>query len=266
MITVQIPFGGTTLFPKSSQISFAVAVLMVISGLAGFERTVRAQDWQEPAWYMGKAKSKQWRQQNSIAARQAMSASNPSNQQSQLLKEYVHWYVSQLFHDLDNPIRDVVDRLLGEINRSSVSSNVRNVMMDEILAISANLVNHPDPQIRTDTMVLVIQLSSVPYSIGGGVDVPIPYLGMIDFLVEQLENDQQLLEVKILSARGLARVCRDGAPSSIQKSKIATAFVGQLQAIPPGKEDDRWWYRYRLIEGLGYVDRLDDVGGKPIVI
>ncbi|MCA8998289.1 MAG: hypothetical protein KDA80_14920, partial [Planctomycetaceae bacterium] len=50
------------------------------------------------------------------------------------------------------------------------------------------------------------------------------------------------------------------------KSKIATAFVGQLQAIPPGKEDDRWWYRYRLIEGLGYVDRLDDVGGKPIVI
>lgn len=229
--------------------------------------------WQEPAWYMsnlpasGNNPLKEWRTKKSIDARNALGVNSPNTQQSQLLKELVHFYLSQLLQSPDNPIRDVVDRLLGEINRANTTTAARTIIIEEVLSLARTLLTHPESQIRTDTMVLVIQLNSVPYSISTGTEVPaVPYLGAAKLLISVLKDETQLLECRILAARGLARIGRDGSPSLVEKSEMAVALVGALGTIPAGTSDETWWFRYRVIEALGYVDRIDDVSGKPIVV
>jgi hypothetical protein len=130
-------------------------------------------------------------------------------------------------------------------------------------------VHHPDGIVRYNALSLVVQLSVKPAVFQGGVETPaVPYNPAQKLFMPVVADPQQFLDSRILAAEGLTRICRDGdgAPSSNEKSDIATALVAALRNTPPSSEDGIRWFRFKVLKALGYVDRIDNSAKQPIVI
>ncbi|WP_437202237.1 hypothetical protein [Planctomicrobium sp. SH664] len=222
---------------------------------------------------MSAAQAEEWRRSPAqFRDRDALKATKPSAAQVKSLQKIVHYYLSRLLHnDVANLPKEVVDRFTSEIFSQLTTPEARIAMMDAIIDAAPDLLSHPNPLIRTNTMWLLAQLSvKNATSQPGGVEIPaVPYNPVYKILLQVLTDKNQLLECRIIAARGLARVCRDaapGAPSSVEKSEIAVGLVTALDETEPSVRDDIAWFRGAIIEALGYVDRVNDVQDRPIVI
>lgn len=240
-----------------------------ICSAPGSEQRVLAQQavWAAPPWVMNANQLTTFRQREYLNARKALSALNPTTQQVTDIKRIVHFYLSQLLqNDPANLPKTVGERLLNnEVNFASAKA--REIIMDEILARAPELMTYPDGIVRYNVVALAVQLNAKPAPPSGEAPA-VPYNPTHKFLITVLTDASQQLDCRILAARGLIRICRDGenAPSSNEKSDIATSLVQALAATPPSKDDGQRWFRYRLIEALGYVDRVDNTATQPIVV
>lgn len=191
---------------------------------------------------------------------------NHGRDEIKLLKDNVRYFLSKLtFEDRTNLPKEVADRLLNDIVSQFSSDPSRMIMLEEVVAIAPDLLQHPDRLTRLNTMLILIQLSAKPADLVNRKP-PIPYVPVFQVLVDVLQDTNQNLDCRILAARGLARVCELGSPSAVERSRIATALVNTLKQNPPSSNEGIQWFRLRMTQALGLVDRLDDVATAPIVI
>lgn len=201
----------------------------------------------------------------------SLKSGNPGGDQVKQIKRLVHAFLSQLTQEnRENLPRTVVDRILADLHFSSTTSAARTIAMDEIVARAPDVLKSPDELVRYNMIAILVQMSVKAGSIQGGTETPaVPFNPAFKVLIQVIQDQEQFLGCRILAARGLLRICRDGenAPSSNERSDIATAVVAALAANPSSTSNDGvWWFRLRLIQVLGSVDRIDNSATQPIVL
>jgi len=249
-----------------------LALLMGLMALFSAPRQILAQAdaTPSPAWLIGAPEVKQYFRSEYFRDKNALKSSHPGGDQVKQIKRLVHAFLSQLtYENHTNLPKSVVDRLLTDLHFPSTTAAARVVAMDEIVADAPDLMKFPDPLVRYNTIVILAQLSVKQAVMQGGVKTPsVPFNGAYKVFIQVIQDNDQYLDSRILAARGLMRVCRDGenAPSSNERSDIATAIVAALAANPSSTKDGLWWFRLRLIQALGSIDRIDNSATQPIVL
>ncbi len=228
-----------------------------------------APQWQQPAWYMDEAAANTFQRQK-IRILQFLKQNNMNAGQRSEVHKLAHFYLSQMTHEevRQSIPKDVTSRMNSDILSSSNRPESRAVLMDEIIKEVPKILNHPSPIVRTNAVMMLTELSIEPASFQTKTPAR-PYAPVYKILNDILGDTQQLAECKVIAARGLGRLCRDSANNSLttaNRSDVAIALTNALKATPPGSADEVWWLRYRIVDALGYVDRLGDINNNPIVI
>ena len=231
------------------------------------ETASEAVAWTPPAWVMTQAQADDFRRQRLNITKQ-LKSNAPSAQQEQQFRKLVQYYMSGLTYDeKTNLPQEVIDRLTAIIMSDLQTSDAAaQVMLDEVVKKAPDLMSHPDPIVRYNTVLLVARTSTDKAQISPTTP-EIPYNPAHNFLIDVLTDSNQLKDCRIVATRGLERLCRDGVNfSSNERSDVAIALTETLKSIPVDSEDENWWFRFRIANALGYVDRLDNVSRDPIVL
>ncbi len=232
---------------------------------------VSAQEgWKSPDWLMTSAQGKDFSRRDYLKIKQLFRSPTLSGEQARQVKLVAHYYLSQLTHDDAGDLTKIVDKFfLSELPYSLTSPAVRQAIMEEVVAKVPDLLTHPNDLVRYNALSMVAQLTVRPAKVTAQEETPsVPFAPAHKLLIQVIKDSNQYLACRILAAKGLTRICRDndGTLSSPEKSDIAQAVVDTLAAVPPSNEDGIWWFRGKLIETLGSVDRIDNVATNPIVI
>ncbi|WP_437229728.1 hypothetical protein SH661x_001593 [Planctomicrobium sp. SH661] len=226
--------------------------------------------WTAPAWVASPAEVKKYFQLEYFKDKNALKSVNPGGDQVRQIKRIVQMFLSQLTQENNaNLPKTVLDRFLADLHAQSVSPTARQIAMEETVALAPDILTNPDDLVRYNMISILSQLSVRQAQNSGGVETPsVPFNPAHRVLLNVVQDPQQFLGGRILAARGIMRICRDGenSPSSNEKSDIATVLVKTLEANPSSPSDGVWWFRLRLIEALGSVDRIDNTATQPIVI
>lgn len=201
---------------------------------------------------------------------QYLKNNNPGTAQIKELSRVADYYLSKMTHEevRQSIPKDVNQRLLSDVLTPSARPNGRAALLEEIINKIPSILNHPSDVVRTNAVLLLTEMSIEPSNFQTKTPA-IPYTPVHKILIQIIEDSQQLRECKIIAVRGLGRICRDdfsNTLSSTDRSDIANTLAKAVESVPVSSEDEDWWYRFRTIESLGYVDRLDNVNGEPIVI
>ncbi len=228
-----------------------------------------AVQWQQPSWYMNEKEADQFQRQK-IRIVQFLKQNNLNTSQRNEVNKIAYFYLSRMTHeDVRQSIpKDVTTRLNTDILSSSNRPEARAILMDEILKEVPKILNHPSAIVRTNAVMMLTELSIEPANFQSKTPA-IPYVPVHKVLIDILADTTQLPECKVIAARGLARVCRDAVNNTLttaNRSDIAIALTTTLKSVPPGSADEVWWLRYRLVDALGFVDRIGDINNNPIVI
>ncbi len=263
---------GITLSPlKGCQLVFRLLCVAVLAFSAVSFQTASAQeDWKTPDWVLDPAKAKTYYRSEYYKAKTHFRSATLTAEQTKQIRQVVAYYLSQLTHDdiVDIP-KNVGDRFLNELAPTLTSPAVRQLIMEEVLARAPELLTHPREIVRYNLLGIILQLNVKPASNIGSTEVPAaPFTPAWKVLIPVIKDKNQFMSCRILAARGISRICRDGdgAPSSPERSDIATALVDTLHATPPAEDVATWWFRGRLIDAIGSVDRIDNTSSQPIVI
>lgn len=224
-------------------------------------------NWSPPAWVMSQSESDDFRRERLNITKQ-LKSNAPSSQQEALFRKLVQYYMSGLtYEDKSNLPQEVIDRLTAIIlSDLQTSDAAAEIMLDEVIKKAPDLMNHPDPIVRYNTVLLVARTSTEKAQISPPTP-EIPYNPAHKFLIDVMKNSNQLTDCRIVATRGLERICRDGVNfSSNERSDVAIALTETLKSVPVDSEDENWWFRFRIANALGYVDRLDSVSRDPIVL
>lgn len=261
----------------SRQCSKFVPILALLSGMLITMHCPRvtlaqpsAQAWSPPAWVLPPQDVRNYFRLEYLRDKNSLKSANPGGDQTRQIKRIVQAFLSQLTQeDPGNLPKTVVDRLLADLHFPSTTVAAKGVAMEELVKLIPDLMQHPNDLVRYNALSILVQMSLKQAQSQGGNEIPaVPYNPAHRVFLQVVQDPNQNLSCRILAARGLQRICRDGenAPSSNEKSDIATVLVSTLAANPPSSEDGHWWFRLRLIEALGAVDRIDNTATQPIVL
>lgn len=258
---------------SGSRILICLGVLLATLWVTAFSpRPIQAQeDWKNPDWLMDSAKARDFFKRDYLKIKALFRSPTLTAEQARQVKQVAQYYLSMLTHDeIADPPKTVIEKFyVTEFAFTLTSPAVRQALSEEIVARAEELLKHPNELVRYNALAMVVQLNVKPQQNVGLQDVPaVPYAPAHKLLLEVVKDTNQLMACRILAARGLTRICRDGegTPSSPERSDIAQVIVDTLNATPVSTEDGIRWFRARLIETLGSVDRIDNTSTSPIVI
>lgn len=276
--------GGTSVFPLTRQrLKFATVCLCTTLLLVVFQQTTCGQendddaattvnlpvdDWTPPEWYTKPEQDREIRS-TMLQYKQDLKAQNPTPAQRKSLQALGLYWLSQVAwpeNRADTPHK-VTNRFLQELLSVNSRTGARIAMMDEMLTKAPDLLKHPSDVVRTNTVLLVSQFSIEPADFKGETPAP-PYNPAYKFLLTVLQDANLDIATRIAAANGLVRFCRDGknTPNTNERAEIGGALIGTLQSVPPDTDPGIAWFRQRMVEALGYVGRIDNVAGKPVVL
>jgi hypothetical protein len=79
------------------------------------------------------------------------------------------------------------------------------------------------------------------------------------------EEPPKPISARIIAARGLERLMRDGDLSTVNKADIGQVLADALKQKVENPLA-RKWYRWKLVDALGATGRYEDVGYRPVMI
>jgi hypothetical protein len=225
--------------------------------------------WTPPSWYMDEVEAKKFGREK-IRIIQFLKLNRLNSAQTAQVNRIAHYYLSLMLHEGNRQRlpKDVTQRMLADILTPSNRAPSRAVLMNEVIDKIPALLNHPSDVVRVNAVLLLSGLSIEPANFQKKIPA-VPFTPVYKILITILTDEKQLTACKIAAVRGLGRVCRDDATNALSsnaRSDIAKALVGTLAATPASTRDGVRWLRFRIVDTLGYVNRLDQVGGQPIVI
>lgn len=148
-------------------------------------------------------------------------------------------------------------RLLDPTAARSFREFVLKQLMDRCVEL---LDNHFYP--RLQAVVLLANMNIVePDPFGGSAGQA--YTPALEPLMKALDEPGQLEAIKIVAVTGLTQINLRGAtpPEPNQRIRMARSMIREL-ANPNTHE----WYQERLLEGLGAIDQVVDLEGKPFIV
>lgn len=192
----------------------------------------------------------------------ALKATRLGTKERELLTRGIEYYLySMTAENPPSPIIELRRQLMTHLRSPSpiTSDAAREYMLSEVVRISQGLLDQP-PGVRLNIMVLLASLSTNP-----APQDPVPYEPADKVLLSVLNDPDQLVQCKIWSAIGLARISRDGNPNISVKSRIAVDLVNALNS-PEAKKSDNWWYRMRLVDAIGDNGEKVNITQDPVAI
>ncbi|MEZ5941267.1 MAG: HEAT repeat domain-containing protein [Planctomycetaceae bacterium] len=223
-----------------------------------------ATGWTPPSWVMSPNEIEDFKREKSRPdSLAALKSRSPSQTQQDFGKRITRYYLSQLLlpENQDLP-RTVIDKFLLDVFYPSISDEMRNVLLDEAVAQVPTLMDHPDPVVRVNAINLLNHCSITKPGAGINAAPPQPYVRSMVPLIAEATNQSQQWIVRNMAIVGLARILRDGNPSTADRSKIAEALLKALKDA----EGELWWFRWQAVEALGYAERHDLTTGQPAII
>ncbi len=240
-----------------------ILIPVVVASLLGATPTARAQDaWTPPGWVMNPEAAAEYNKREKRNAREAQRSPRPSKSEIDVLKKLVYYYASQLtFPERDNLPKDVRDRFLTELLSGLTSSAAREEMIKIVMGIVPDLLTHPDLVVRENAVLMLVDCSIEPAQLIPATP-PKPYDQSHQLLIQIASDSSQDWVVRNAAVLGLQRIARDGKLGNPERSNVAAALIkGMTDAA-----GEKWWFRFRLVEALGDVDRITLVDGTPAII
>lgn len=243
-----IPFGTIQgLFMR-----FALALFV---GLTVFGSSAFAQNTEE---LVTEADLKALRQKSPDYFR-ALNSSSLTQADTKLVQEFMQVQVLQMaIPSKERELPEIREKLKREIDLRAKPAS-RAVMLEAIVENARKLLDHPLP-IKLNAVMLITELNENPGQIAKSIP-PAPYMGMVDTLLEVINDPEQHESLKVVAANGLHRLCRDNSPKVDLRLRIAEALIKQLDDL-----NNSEWFRMVCIQALSRTDVLNDATRKPFVL
>jgi len=160
----------------------------------------------------------------------------------------------------NNNLHTIVQKMLETINSKQLTTvEARNFVNDEIVRIGPELLGqHPD--VRLNLLILAASLISDP-----STTPPRPFAGATPLFLKVLDDPQQPPASKIWAVKGLSRICREGDIPITMRDTIAQHLVDAVGA-PDALDPANWFYRLRLMDGLGATGIAFNLQRQPVII
>lgn len=189
----------------------------------------------------------------------ALGATSLTQTDAALIREFMRVQVLQMtLKENERNLSKIRTSLKREIDLRA-KQPAKEVMLPEIVKHCRTLLNYPLP-IRLNAVMLVAELNETSAEIAKGTPA-IPYAGMVDMLIEVINDKEQHEALKVPAVNGLHRLSRDSSPKVDVRLRIAQTLVQQLELTTTSS-----WYRMVCIQALARVDILYDSTRKPFVI
>jgi len=189
----------------------------------------------------------------------ALNSSSLSQADIKLLHEFMRVRVLQMsIASKERELSGIREKLKGEI-KLRAKPPARAVMLEAIVENARLLLDHPRP-VKLNAVMLITELNEDPGQITKSIP-PKPYLGMVDTLLEVINDPDQHESLKVVATNGLHRLCRDNSPKVDMRLRIAETLIKQLN-----DSNNSEWFRMVAIQALSRTDVLNDATRKPFVV
>lgn len=236
----------------------------------------QAPEWTPPAWVMDQAAIDVYRRtEKSKPANLNALKANPANAaQLAVGSKLVHFYVSQLLLPANQNLpKDVTDRFLGDLLGPGISEPVRKGMLKEVATVIPTLMDHPEPLVRMNAVLFLSYCSEDKGAPGIPPTPPRPVVQNRTVLGAIAKDRNQPWIVRNTAVLGLQRMLQDGTTinhpelTNPVRSDIATDLLQVLSDALELKTSDpeSWWYRMRVVDALGYTERIDLTSGQAAI-
>ncbi|HVJ84407.1 MAG TPA: hypothetical protein VM452_02120 [Caulifigura sp.] len=159
----------------------------------------------------------------------------------------------------------IVDNIVRAAEQAGTSPAIRDYLLENTLKLITPLLKNQPPNVQYSLVLLAARLNVKPPKISPPPVPAQPYPASQQLLMTVLLDEQMPISARIIAARGLERLMKDGDISTVDKSRIGESLAMALKQ----KVDNplaRKWYRRRLVEALGVTGRYDETGYRPVII
>ncbi|MCA8989827.1 MAG: hypothetical protein KDA78_19420, partial [Planctomycetaceae bacterium] len=190
----------------------------------------------------------------------ALGASSLTQADIALLNEMSKAQVLQMsLSSKQRELSDIRERIKRDMNLLAKPA-ARGAILPQFAQHATTLLKDQPLPVRINACMLLTELNEEPPVIQKQIPA-VPFLGVADALIQVLADPDQHTAVKIIAAKGLMRICRDGKPKVDLRTRIADVMVDQLKT-----QGSNEWYRRTLIESVSWTSVLFDKTRKPYII
>jgi len=201
-----------------------------------------------------------WLNKNPIGIRNAISAVNPGQSETETLKKVARLQVLKMsIPQYDRELSDIRERLKRDLNLLAKPA-ARSIMLPELVDHAQKLLTDQPYDVRLNACRLLTELNQQPPQIARRIEA-VPFLGMAEPLLFAVNDRDQHPAVKITACLGLRRLCEFGDPKVALRTKIADAMIAELNQpkIHP-------WYQRILVQSVSFTNVLKDKRNKPYIV
>jgi hypothetical protein len=161
----------------------------------------------------------------------------------------------------------IIDGITRAAEHPSTAPAVRDLILENSLKLVEPLLKDQPPNVQYSLVLLAARLNSKPANLTARPQVPPqPYAESRKLLMKVLtEEPPKPISARIIAARGLERLMRDGDLSTVNKADIGQVLADALKQKVENPLA-RKWYRWKLVDALGATGRYEDVGYRPVII
>jgi hypothetical protein len=210
----------------------------------------------------------EYRRTIQLAYREALKATQLDRATKQLLERAVHYQVWLLAAPEHASQRQKnIRAIISDLRNRSTSPAAREYLLSQVIYRCDQLLNEPRPDVRVAAVDLLGQLNS-----SWGPDIPC--VEAADVLLRTLAFPDKYIHVKVVAAPALGRILRDSPANKLpilKRIEIAEKIAAEIKRLrdvrgtpeePPGI--GRSWAMWKLVEALGYCDRVYNAARIPV--
>ena len=189
----------------------------------------------------------------------ALGAGSLNSQDTTIIRDFMRIQVLQMsLKANERTLPSIREKLKREIDMRAKPA-AKDVMLPEIVKNCMLLLQHPLP-VQLNAVMLITELNEASGEVTKDIP-PTPYQGMVEPLLQIINDPGYHEALKVTAVNGLERVCRDSNPKVDVRLRIADALVKQLE-----RSDTSEWYRMSCIHTLARTDILNDAQKKPFIV
>lgn len=200
--------------------------------------------------------------------REALRASQLDRSAKQTIDRVIHYQVALLADPTQASQRQRnIRTIITDLRSTSTSPAAREYVLSQVIHRCEQLLNEPQPDVRVTAVDLLGQLNS-------SWNPVVPCVEAADVLLRTLSFPDKYIHVKVVAAPALGRILRD-APAAklpvLKRIEIAEKIAAEIKRLrevrgtpeePPAL--GRSWAMWKLVEALGYCDRVYNAARNPV--
>lgn len=201
----------------------------------------------------------------------ALRTQNPSKADEELIRAGVRDRVYRMtipenWANIANLRRDLVNDIDSDRFSGDARPRTRAYALDAAVKNLSQLLSDQPEFVRINAVLLLGDLNEKSANLRDNTPA-VPYAAAAEPLLQVVQASDQPTSVKVVAVRGLARILRDGYPSTALRDQVATVLSNELRDsfgkdLPEGQA----WYQWRLIDALGMVGSPKTALQQPVAV